>query len=80
MDFIFSWQFIRFVNNNKKNIIRCGSAKFMYNLQKAMDINFNFLVVEYPGYGIYKDFDPSEELIYEDAIIVFDELKKYCGN
>lgn len=45
-----------------------------------MDINFNFLVVEYPGYGIYKNYSASEELIYEDAIVVYDELKKYCGN
>lgn len=40
-----------------------------------MDINFNYMIVEYPDYGIYKDIEPTEDIIYEDACAAYDFLR-----
>lgn len=34
----------------------------------------NILVVEYPGYGVYKNLSPNEERICSDALYVYDFL------
>ncbi len=35
-------------------------------------LRINVMAVEYPGYGIYEDYDgPSEEKIYHDAELVY---------
>jgi len=37
------------------------------------------LVVEYPGYGLYRTVETSEGIILEDAEIVYDYLTTICG-
>lgn len=37
------------------------------------------LVVEYPGYGLYKGSDKSPSKMLEDSIVVFDYLTTVCG-
>ena len=37
------------------------------------------LVVEYPGYGMYKTCTPNEQMMREDAETVFDYLTTICG-
>ncbi|CAD8159657.1 unnamed protein product [Paramecium pentaurelia] len=39
-------------------------------------IKANFILVEYPGYGIYKNTITSAEQIQKDALIVFDYIKQ----
>jgi hypothetical protein len=38
----------------------------------------NLLIVEYPGYGLYKG-KPSEENLLEDAAYIYSYLTKHCG-
>lgn len=35
----------------------------------------NGIVVEYPGYGVYTNYEPSHELIEEDAFNVYNHIK-----
>jgi len=42
------------------------------------EININGLIVEYPGYGIYKG-KPNAKQILEDSLIVYDFLTKEIG-
>ncbi len=37
------------------------------------------LVIEYPGYGLYRSSETSEQLILEDAEIIYDYLTTICG-
>lgn len=39
----------------------------------------HILAVEYPGYGLYKSQKPDEDLIKEDALIVYDYLNHCLG-
>ena len=42
-------------------------------------MNMHVMAVEYPGYGLYKMSQPDENLIKEDAIIVYEYLTKNVG-
>lgn len=42
-------------------------------------MRMHVLVVEYPGYGLYKTAQTSEQTILEDADIVYDYLTTICG-
>jgi hypothetical protein len=37
------------------------------------------LAVEYPGYGLYKNMEPDEEIMKEDSLIVYDYLITVVG-
>jgi len=40
-------------------------------------LRINLMAVEYPGYGIYEDYEgPSEEKIYQDAELVYNFVQK----
>tara|TARA_B110000285_G_C14800985_1_gene457437 strand:+ start:326 stop:649 length:324 start_codon:yes stop_codon:yes gene_type:complete len=39
----------------------------------------HILAVEYPGYGLYKSQKPDEDIIKEDALIVYDYLNHCLG-
>ena len=42
--------------------------------QLSESLQVSIIAVEYPGYGYYVDFDPSEEQICSDALKVYDFL------
>lgn len=35
--------------------------------------------MEYPGYGLYKNMEPDEEIMKEDSLIVYDYLITVVG-
>lgn len=42
-------------------------------------MGMHVIAVEYPGYGLYKMFQPDENQIKEDAVIVYEYLTKNIG-
>jgi hypothetical protein len=51
--------------------------EFLVNLKNELKVNI--LAVEYPGYGLYNQFETSADKILEDSEIVFDYLTKTLG-
>ena len=45
----------------------------------GQEMRMHVLVVEYPGYGLYRTTETSEHIILEDADIVYDYLTTICG-
>lgn len=42
-------------------------------------LKMHVLAVEYPSYGLYKDTEPTEERILEDATMIYDYLVTVVG-
>ena len=42
-------------------------------------LQMHVIAVEYPGYGLYKSSEPSEEQIKEDSVTVYDYLTQCMG-
>ncbi|CAD8056509.1 unnamed protein product [Paramecium primaurelia] len=58
-----------------------GNAEDMYAASIFMEqlmkmINANMFVIEYPGYGIYRNFQANSTLIEQDSLVYYDEIKK----
>ena len=60
-----------FFHGNSEDIIQ----SFVLYKNLSIYLNLHILVVEYPGYGIYKG-NPTSELVEKDAIDVYDYLTK----
>ena len=45
----------------------------------ALNLNAHFTIIEYPGYGLYKDAEPTEQLICENAVLLYDFFVKKVG-
>lgn len=45
----------------------------------GQEMRMHVLVVEYPGYGLYKTAQTCEQIILEDAEIVYDYITTICG-
>ncbi|CAD8091011.1 unnamed protein product [Paramecium sonneborni] len=57
-----------------------GNAEDMYSAALFMEylmkmINANIFVIEYPGYGIYKNIQPTSNLVEQDSLALYDEIK-----
>ncbi|CAD8163092.1 unnamed protein product [Paramecium pentaurelia] len=50
-----------------------AAVLFMEQLMKT--INANMFVIEYPGYGIYRNVQPTSILIEQDSLALYDEIK-----
>ena len=48
----------------------------VFRLSRWFDLGFNVLAVDYRGFGKSTELLPSEETVYEDARIAFEELKR----
>lgn len=49
-----------------------GSEHFVISVADELDCHA--VLAEYPSYGVYTDLEPSETIIYENAIFLFDFL------
>ena len=47
--------------------------------QFGNEMHMNILAVEFPGYGLYKTSQPSENQMKEDSEIIFDYLTMHVG-
>lgn len=45
----------------------------------GQEMRMHVLVIEYPGYGLYKTASTCEQIILEDAEIAYDYLTTICG-
>ncbi|KAM3132690.1 hypothetical protein pb186bvf_015235 [Paramecium bursaria] len=61
-----------YFHGNKEDIQ--NAQIFVQQIQQALA--FNAIIVEYPGYGIYKDYETSDELIQEDSLYVFEYVRR----
>ncbi|CAD8079893.1 unnamed protein product [Paramecium sonneborni] len=50
-----------------------AGAQFMECLMKM--INANIFVIEYPGYGIYRNIQTTSNLVEQDSLALYDEIK-----
>ncbi|CAK78943.1 unnamed protein product (macronuclear) [Paramecium tetraurelia] len=52
----------------------------MQQLKDASEKEFNILAIEYPDYGLYKDAEPTEENIQQDALAAYDYIENTQEN
>ncbi|CAD8175596.1 unnamed protein product [Paramecium octaurelia] len=57
-----------------------GNAEDMYSAVEFMEqlskmISANIFVIEYPGYGIYRNIQPTSNLVEQDSLVLYDEIK-----
>jgi pimeloyl-ACP methyl ester carboxylesterase len=68
---------IIYFHGNAENMDSEASIKLVRGLQ--MDLDVHFVLVEYPGYGMYKG-KPNAPQIESNALDVFDYFKEQCNS
>lgn len=53
------------------------AAELLEHLSEALKVHI--LAVEYPGYGVYRTKEPTEQLIFDDALRVYDFITSEYG-
>ncbi|CAK80780.1 unnamed protein product (macronuclear) [Paramecium tetraurelia] len=65
--------YIIYFHGNAEDMCRYSAVEFMESLSKM--ISANMFVIEYPGYGIYRNIEPTSNLVEQDSLVLYDEIK-----